>query len=214
MIVVDLECSGDDYEKCGIVEIGAVDIDNPKNSFCECARISENETIVNNPNASLTVLDVLGMTEEELRDEKKQTEKELLENFFNWCIKNDYATMICQHPQFDVAFLEHRARKNNVKFPISYKALDLHTLAQLKWFEIHNEFSLIDDFSSIGLKTILEFAGMQDNRNAHNALEDAKLEAECFYRLVYGKNLFEEYNEFPIPDYLLKSDQEKSDDNL
>ena len=28
------------------------------------------------------------------------------------------------------------------------------------------------------------------------------LEAECLFRLVYGKNLFKEFFEFKIPDYL------------
>ena len=51
----------------------------------------------------------------------------------------------------------------------------------------------------MGLKNILTFCGMQDNRKVHNALEDAKLTAECFSRLVYGKNLFPEYAQFKIP---------------
>jgi len=36
----------------------------------------------------------------------------------------------------------------------------------------------------------------------HNALEDAKLTAECFSRIVYGKNLFSEYNQFKMPLHL------------
>ncbi len=36
----------------------------------------------------------------------------------------------------------------------------------------------------------------------HNALTDAKLTAECFSRIVYGKNLLEEFKKFPIPEYL------------
>jgi len=39
---------------------------------------------------------------------------------------------------------------------------------------------------------------------AHNALEDCRLEAECFSRLVYGQNLIQEYARFPIPKYLTK----------
>ena len=38
--------------------------------------------------------------------------------------------------------------------------------------------------------------------NPHNALEDSKLTAECFSRLLYGKNVFPKYSQFKIPRYL------------
>jgi hypothetical protein len=48
-----------------------------------------------------------------------------------------------------------------------------------------------------------------DNRivlqgDAHNGLVDAKLEAECLGRILYGKSLFEEFHSFKIPSYLAK----------
>ena len=56
----------------------------------------------------------------------------------------------------------------------------------------------------MNLKKILAFCGMEDERGYHNALEDCKIEAECFNRLIYGKNLFPEYSKFEIPEYLKK----------
>ena len=56
----------------------------------------------------------------------------------------------------------------------------------------------------MGLTNILKLCGMEDNRQAHNALEDCKLTGECFSRLIYGKNLFSEYIQFKIPLYLTK----------
>ena len=58
----------------------------------------------------------------------------------------------------------------------------------------------------MGLKRVLKLCGLKDNRmqhedgkivegKPHNALQDAKLTAECFNRLVYGKNLLQEYAE-------------------
>ena len=38
---------------------------------------------------------------------------------------------------------------------------------------------------------------------AHNALFDVKITAECFSRLMSGKNLLEEFKEFSVPEYLL-----------
>jgi len=38
---------------------------------------------------------------------------------------------------------------------------------------------------------LLNYSGMEDNRESHNALEDAKLTAECFSRLmVWEKSFF------------------------
>ncbi len=68
----------------------------------------------------------------------------------------------------------------------------------------------------MGLRNILKLCGIEDERRSvredkisregkpHNALEDAKLTAECFSRLVYGKNLFPEYAKFKIPGELTK----------
>ena len=58
--------------------------------------------------------------------------------------------------------------------------------------------------SGMNLSEVLKFVGMEDNRKAHNALEDVKLTAECFYRIFYGKNLLHEFESFSIPDYLKK----------
>jgi len=210
MIVVDLEMSGMDYERCGIVEIGAIDTET-KEEFFEEARLGEGFMVINNDTAERTVLEVLGRTEEQLRTKDKQDEKNLLEHFFKWCQKTRVKNFICQHPHADIAFLEQRARINKLDFPfLSYKAFDMHTIGQMKFLFLNGEFSFKDKAgetqSSMSLGSILNLAGMKDNRgNSHNALEDAKLTAEAFSRIVYGKGMLEEYNKFKIPDSLIKS---------
>ena len=81
MIVVDIETSGLDFAKCGIWQIGALELENPKSYFFEDARIDEEDEIQN------AALDVTGKREESLRDEKKQSQKQLLINFFAWLEK-------------------------------------------------------------------------------------------------------------------------------
>ena len=88
----------------------------------------------------------------------------------------------------------------------------LHTIAQIKFFELNSKFLTKDDNNSdMGLRNILKLCGIEDTRRghlregtAHNALEDAKLTAECFSRLMFGKSLFEEYAKFEIPTELRK----------
>lgn len=200
MIVVDIETSGMDFQRCGIWQIGAYDLETRK-EFLEEGRIDNNNEVLDEPGASKKVLEVIGKTEEELRDIEKQSQKQLLINFFKWCdVKNN--NFICQNPQFDYGFLEFNARRYGLNFPVHHRCFDLHSIAQLKYAALHGNFLIKENHSDMGLTNILEFVGMKDNRKAHNALEDAKLTAECFSRLVYGRNLIEEYSQFKVPDYL------------
>ena len=79
MIVVDLEMSGMNYEKCGIVEVGAIDLDSGEEFFQE-SRLDEGDEVIDQPDLSKGVLEVLGKTEEELRDKNKKDQKEVTFN--------------------------------------------------------------------------------------------------------------------------------------
>ncbi len=208
MIVVDIETSGVDFIKCGIWQIGAVDLENPENQFLEESRIDDKEIVTG------SAMKVTGKTEEELRDKGKQPQKELLEHFFDWCKKAKIKNFVCQNPQFDTTFLILKSQKNGLEYPFNYRAFDLHSIAQIRYLQIKKKLLIKESRSDMGLGNILEFCGMEDPRTKleegivikegkpHNALEDAKLTAECFSRLVYGKNLLEKYKKFPIPEYL------------
>ena len=197
MIVVDIECSGLDSEKCGIIEIGAVELENPENVFREEARIDDEDVVEEG------ALRVLGKTEVDLRDSSKQSQKQLLEHFLSWVSSVSIKTCICQNPQFDLAFLGVKFNKYSIKNILPHRAFDLHSFASLKYFEINKQFLLEDNKSAMGLKYILELCGMEDKRNHHTALEDAKLTTECFSRVVFGKNLLSEFSYYPIPNQLI-----------
>ncbi len=199
MIVLDIETSGIDHVRCGIWQIGAVDFDNSERVFLEEARIDDDDLIYEKGKVKL--FDIIGKTEEQLRDKTKQSQKEMLEKFFKWCEKSKIKNFMCECPQFDVAFLEIRALKYGLKFPFHYRSFDLHSIAQAKMLEVNGKFSIEYDHTS-GLRKIIPFCGMKDERGFHNALEDAKLTAECFSRVLKGKNLLKEYEHFPIPGYL------------
>ena len=214
-IAVDLETSGLDKVKCGIWQIGAVDLNN-KEEFLEESRIDDSDFIEED------ALKVIGKTEEELRDKSKQSQKELLENFFKWMKERKMRNLLCQNPQFDINFLETRASKYGLKKTFQFRAFDLHTTAQIVHFNKNGKFHLrlnemnSNQESDMDLKNILNFCGIEDKRiqfqnneivsegTPHNALEDAKLTAECFSRLVYGENLLQAYSEIKIPEALVK----------
>jgi DNA polymerase III epsilon subunit-like protein len=201
MIIVDLEMSGLDIEKCGIWQIGAVELENPENQFLQEARIDDHDIIFNEPNAKKTVFDVTGKTESYFRDKQKQSQKQMLINFFEWVEKVKLNNLAGQNP-WDVAFLNIKARKYGLKMPFHYRFFDLHSISQLKFLETNGKFYMKKRISNMGLGNILKFCGILYERKIHNALEDAKLTAECFSRILYGKNLLEEYKKFKVPEYL------------
>lgn len=195
MIVIDLETSGTDFVNCGIWQIGAVDFENPKRIFFEECRIDSKDKV------EKKAMEVTGKTEKEIRAKNKKSQKEMLKRFFRWCGKSKIKNYMCENPQFDVAFLEIKARKYGLKFPFHYRAFDLHSVAQAKILRASGKI-LVKKGHSAGFKDIIKFCGMKDTRGFHNALEDAKLTTECFSRIFYGKSMIKEYEHFKIPGYL------------
>ena len=196
-IVLDIETSGLDFVKCGIWQIGAIDL-NTMEKFLEEARIDYEDKVEDE------ALMVTGKTEEELRDENKQSQKELLKSFFKWIDGKLIKNFLCQNPPLDIGILRIRANKYGLKYPFHKRSFDLHTISQMKFHDLNKEFSIKGDISDLDLTNILNFCGIEDKRGAHNALEDCNLTAECFSRLVYGKNLFPEFNKFEVPGVLKK----------
>src|SRR3989338_7646839 len=188
MIVLDIETSGLYPEKHGIWQIGALDFYNPQNTFLEEARIDDEDEI--EPSA----LKVTGTTESYLRNSNKQSQKKLIENFFKWAGTVKIKNPVCQNPQFDVGFINYKARKYNVqsnlsdldKFtPFYHHSFDLHSIAQTRYEKIK-----------------MKDGEVEKEGSPHNALEDAKLIAECFSRIICGKQLLKEFSKYKIPEYL------------
>lgn len=204
MIVVDIETSGVHFVKSGIWQIGAVDFENPERVFLQEARIDDDDIIYEKGKVKL--FDIIGKTEEQLRDKTKQSQKEMIRNFFKWCEKSKIKNFMCENPQFDLAFFEIRALKYGLEFPFHHRAFDLHSIASFKYLQLTGKLLIKEKRSDMGLTNALNFCGLKDERGFHNALEDAKLTAECFSRLMLGKNLIREYKDFPIPECLRRDE--------
>jgi len=208
MIVVDIETSGVNSAEHGLWQIGAVDLDSME-EFVDESRIDDEDKVDEG------ALRITGKTENELRDKNKQTQKELINKFLVWRKGSGNQDLICHNPQFDHSFIKDKSIKYFREDPFfvakTHRAFDLHTIAQIKFFELNGRFLTKENHSDMGLKNILKFCGIEDARighdtegTPHNALEDAKLTAECFSRLVYGKKLFPEFSKFEIPQELRK----------
>ncbi len=194
MIILDIETSGLDSGRCGIWQIGALEFENPENRFLQEARIDEEDIITEE------ALKIIGKTEEELRNKNKQSQKQLIENFLEWTKSCKERVLAGQNIGWDISFIQNKCIKYGImsKFRevIGQRSIDLHTLANLTYKEKHGEFKLEKGKSALSLSSILEMVGLKDERikidgakiikegKPHNALEDCKLEAECFRRLL------------------------------
>jgi DNA polymerase III epsilon subunit-like protein len=208
-IVLDLETSGLDKLNSGIWQIGALDFNTGEN-FLEEAKLDAEDVVEE------AALKIIGKTEAELRDTKKQSQQQLIENFFNWMSRRPLSNLLCQNPQFDLTMLELKAKKYGISQVFHYRSFDLHTIAQTIYHKINGEYLTENGHSNMSLPKISEFCGIVDERVAleggevikegvpHNALDDVKLTAECFSRLMFGKSLFPEYVESKVPKYLEK----------
>lgn len=208
--VVDLETSGLSLVTSGIWQIGAIDLNNPEDQFLEEARIDDDDII--DPSA----LTIIGKTEAYLRDPRKQSQEKMLEKFMKWTEARQLKNFICQNPLYDLWWLSIHLEKYGLKRKFHHRSFDLHSIAQIYYMELNKKFLTEGDNSKMGLPQILNFCGLEDERmemrdskiakdgRPHNVLEDCKLTAECFYRLIFGKNLFPKYSGYKIPKELEK----------
>lgn len=208
MIMIDIETSGGFNVNNGIWQIGAIEIENPSNTFLQESRIDDEDHV------EKEALLVIGKNEQELRDKSKQSQKDLLINFFDWVAKIENKTFLAHNTPFDYSFISLKAKKYGLNFPFKHRSFDLHVIASLRYNQIKGNFLFEKGESGMNLSKVLSFCGLEDNRillengkvkkegKPHNALEDAKLEAECFSRLVYGRGLLEDFSKYEVPEYL------------
>lgn len=209
MIVVDIETSGGFApEKVGIWQIGALEFEQPANTFLQESRIDDSDIVED------VALKIIGKTEMQLRDTTKQSQKELIQHFVSWTQKIKDRTLVAQNTPFDYGFLALKAKKYGLEFPLGHRTFDLQTIAAMRYQQIHGQFFVENGLSKMNLPKILEFCGIPDERiqitnNAvvkqgthHNGLADAQLEAEALSRLLYGKNLLPQFSHFTIPENL------------
>ncbi len=205
MIFLDLETTGDDSDfiKYGIASMGAVEFEHPNRNFYAEPLLSPKKEVLQ------AALGVNGFKEWELRDHSRQCLERVLHNFRIWferCHNQELAGY--NLGQFDVRYLKQAFKECNMEWPFGFGVMDLrgHFIGycgerDIKIPEEKHRFKLhFDD--------ILEFVGLprrldpKKSEKKHNALEDARLTAEAYSRLINGVNLIPEWVDYEIPERL------------
>ncbi len=192
MLFADVETTGLNPSIDYILSIGAVDFLKPNNTFYGECGIPD----FYKPNAR--ALEINGFKEEDLKNGKKQSAKDLLTKFVGWCAENKLSILAGHNVSLDKSFIEKGIYYSLVdkKVDFGYRTVDLHTVC---FTEFLRRTALTKTFS---LDDILEYVGLPREPRPNNALTGAKMEAEAYARLVRRMNLLEEYKQHPIPKYL------------
>lgn len=198
MIVIDLETSGAYPDVHGILSIGALEFESPDNAFYEECRLEGHRQF------DPATIEFHGFSEGQARDPKKKTIKQVLQDLLEWMQTVREKTFAAHNTPFDWKFMEWEFRQNKLDWPFHFRSVDIHGIVYAHMLRRGITPPTYRDVSVIGLRKILEYCGIEDPRNFHNALEDAKLEAECFHRIIHGKPMFAEYADQKIPEYLRK----------
>lgn len=193
MIVVDVEASGTEYHKHSIVSIGALDFDNPENRFYEECRIWEGAHIMEG------ALKVNGFTEAEITDPNKKTETEIVQLFVDWTHQINDRTFAGQNVSFDRDFIKAGAERGHINWDVAYRTIDTHSLTYMHIIKRGLEVPMKKNHSGINLDYALNYVGIPDEPEPHNALTGALSHAEVISRVLYDKKLLPEFNDFPIP---------------
>lgn len=190
MIVVDVETTGLDRWKCSLLSIGAVCFDDPDQQFYGECRVRKDTFI--DPEG----MKVNGFTQEQIDNPEKQSDVELVQKFFDWLSQFEDQTIGGTNPSFDRDFINFAAERSNLKERTHYNTIDLHAVAYATFLKTGKAIPLKDNHSSIGNMGLYPLIGLPVEPVPHNALIGAKMEAEAFSRIIYGKRMFEEYGSF------------------
>jgi DNA polymerase III epsilon subunit-like protein len=195
MIIIDIEATGTNAQKHSIVSLGAIDFKNPtRQLYLECRRF-EGAHIMDG------ALEVNGFTEEEIDDQEKMSESELFQQFMEWSYECDDRTLVGQNIAFDRAFLAGAAERAGQVFDIPYRTIDTHSLCFMHMIKrgIIPPFDAQHKRTALNLDAVLNYCGIPDEPDPHNALTGAKCHGETASRLLYDKPLLRDFEHFPIP---------------
>ena len=193
MIAIDIEATGLDPRVHSILSVGALDFNNPKNRiYLECqafegAHIHEE------------ALEIVGMTEEEVTDDTKQTEAQLIAQFLTWAESVEDQTLLGQVVFQDRSYIKHACERAGLNFPFAHHVVDTHALAYMQYIQMGKEIPMKNRHSGLNIEHISIHLGMPPEPDPHNALTGALYHAEMAHRLLYGEPLLEEFKDYPIP---------------
>ncbi|KKS30459.1 MAG: Exonuclease RNase T and DNA polymerase III [Parcubacteria group bacterium GW2011_GWC2_42_11] len=195
MIVLDIEATGVNHQKHSILSLGALDYNNPSNRlYLEC-RAWEGAHMEDE------ALAVCGFTREEATDPTKQTEAQLIAQFLTWADDIEDQTFLGQNVSFDRDYVQAACERAGYNYPFAHRTVDTHTIAYMHYILHRKEVPIAKRHSALNIEAVCAYIGIPGEPEPHNALTGALTHAEMFSRLVYGKKLLPEFDQYEVPTF-------------
>jgi DNA polymerase III epsilon subunit-like protein len=146
-------------------------------------------------------LEVNGFTEEEIRDENKQTEAELVRAFLEWSQHMSDRTLVGQNVSFDRDMTKAACARAGIPWDLAHRTLDTHTMCWMHMVKRGMQPPVDEQHrrSALNLDAVLNYCGIPSEPEPHNALTGALCHAEVTSRLLNNKKLLPEFTQFEIP---------------
>jgi DNA polymerase III epsilon subunit-like protein len=196
MIVLDIETTGLDPKKHSIVEVGAIEYDNPQNIFNEKCQIWTGAEI------NQRALEVNGFKLDEITNPGILTQKELLIRFNDWINSIEDKTFAGQNVDFDINFLNESCKRLHISNVYGKRKVDQHSIVYAHMLRRNLRPPLKNGVSNLNGDLIMIYVGIPAEPRPHRALNGAKYEMEALSRLICGKCIFDEFSKYDIPEYL------------
>jgi len=128
-----------------------------------------------------------------------------MEEFLKWVEQtaND-KILVGQNASFDRDILNESFKRAGIDFRFHFRIVELHSVAYTDHLKrrVHPERQ--GGFSSLNLDSVLKYVGIPKEPRPHNALTGAKVEAEALSRILFGKKLLIDFEEFEVPEKFTK----------
>lgn len=195
MIIIDIEASGTEYVKHSIVSLGALDFDNPEHRFYGECRIWDGAHYMEE------ALAVCGYTVEEITDPTKIPEGELVRQFLEWSQHMGDRTLAGQNVSFDRDYVKAACEREGIAWDLAHRTIDTHTLCYMHMVKrgLKPPIDLEHRRSALNMDIVMNYCGIPEEPKPHNALTGALSHAEIISRLLYGKKLLPEFEQYEIP---------------
>jgi DNA polymerase III epsilon subunit-like protein len=193
MIVIDLEMSAPDAQEGAIISLGAIDFERPATRMHLECRLRDGAKWDREAER------IHGLTKLHLST-CLLSERDIVEQFLAWAARIHDRTLAGQAAHNDWMFLQAACKRYGFPWPFGHRLVDLHSVVYSIFVGNGHKLPIKQGVSDLSLDTILVHLGLPKRTGAHDALNDALLETECFSRLLLGENLLDEFKQFPVLD--------------
>jgi DNA polymerase III epsilon subunit-like protein len=129
------------------------------------------------------------------------SESELIRNFIDWSKPLQNRTFCGQNVSFDRDMTKAAALRAHLNWNFAHRTIDTHSLCWMHMIKRGMEAPVDEEHhrSALNLDTVLNYCGIPDEPEPHNALTGALCHAEVASRLLYDKKLLPEFSNYDIP---------------